>query len=42
VVRYSGTEMLLRVMVEGFEREKVEAYAREIGDVAGKFLSEVE
>jgi phosphoglucosamine mutase len=42
VVRYSGTEMLLRVMVEGSEREKVEAYAQEIADVAAKFLSEEE
>ncbi len=40
VVRYSGTEKLLRVMVEGMDREIVNAYAQEISDVAKKYLSE--
>ncbi len=40
LVRYSGTEMLLRIMVEGVDRDKVRAYANEIGDVARKRLSE--
>ncbi len=38
VVRYSGTEMLLRVMVEGSDREKVICCADEICDKARKCL----
>jgi len=40
VVRYSGTEMLLRIMVEGTDRDKVRKYAGEIGEKARKLLSE--
>jgi phosphoglucosamine mutase len=40
VVRYSGTEMLLRVMVEGEMRDVVEACAGEIAGTAQKYLSE--
>jgi phosphoglucosamine mutase len=40
VVRYSGTEMLLRVMIEGMDTEKVTCYAEEICDEAKKHLSE--
>jgi len=38
VVRYSGTEMLLRVMVEGKDKAKVESYAEEIVETASKNL----
>jgi phosphoglucosamine mutase len=41
VVRYSGTEMLLRIMVEGKSYDAVKNYANEIGEVARKYLSEV-
>jgi len=40
VVRYSGTEMLLRIMVEGKNHDQVKSYAHEIGEVARKYLSE--
>ena len=40
VVRYSGTEMLLRIMVEGMDYDNVKGYATEIGDAALKRLSE--
>jgi len=40
VVRYSGTEMLLRIMVEGKNHEQVRSYANEIGEVARRYLSE--
>jgi len=39
LVRYSGTEPLCRVMVEGRDREKVEQYAQEIADTIEKALS---
>jgi phosphoglucosamine mutase len=32
LVRYSGTEMLARVMVEGADQAQIGALAREIGD----------
>jgi phosphoglucosamine mutase len=38
VVRYSGTEMVLRVMIEGKDKAKVEAYADEIVEAASKHL----
>jgi phosphoglucosamine mutase len=38
VVRYSGTEMVLRVMIEGKDKATVEAYAEEIVEAAGKHL----
>jgi phosphoglucosamine mutase len=37
-VRYSGTEPLARVMVEGREAEQVERLARSIADVIEKEL----
>jgi len=40
VVRYSGTEMLLRIMVEGMDYDKVKGYANQIEDAARKRLSE--
>jgi phosphoglucosamine mutase len=40
VVRYSGTEMVLRVMVEGVNQQKVTEYADEISSTAKKYLSE--
>jgi len=40
VARYSGTEMLLRIMVEGIDREEVTQYADEIADIARKYLPE--
>lgn len=40
VVRYSGTEMLLRVMVEGMDADKVTGYAEEIATEAKRHLSE--
>ncbi|HME44800.1 MAG TPA: phosphoglucosamine mutase [Syntrophorhabdales bacterium] len=40
VVRYSGTEMLLRIMVEGKNHDQVKSYAHEIGEVARRYLSE--
>lgn len=40
VVRYSGTEMLLRIMVEGETPDAVKACADEIAGTAQKYLSE--
>jgi phosphoglucosamine mutase len=39
LVRYSGTEPVCRVMVEGEEKERVDRYAREIAEVVGKNLA---
>jgi len=39
VVRYSGTEPLCRVMVEGERRDEVEQYAEEIAHAIGKALT---
>ncbi len=39
VVRYSGTEPLCRVMVEGERRDEVEQYAEEIAHAIGKTLT---
>lgn len=38
VVRYSGTEMVLRVMVEGVDEGKVKQYGADIADTARKLL----
>ncbi|MBW1998215.1 MAG: phosphoglucosamine mutase [Deltaproteobacteria bacterium] len=38
LVRYSGTEPLCRVMVEGEEKEEVESYAEEIADTVRREL----
>lgn len=38
LVRYSGTQALCRVMVEGPSPEKTEAYCRQIADVVSKAL----
>ncbi len=37
-VRYSGTEPVVRVMIEGQEREKIQDYARQIASVIAKHL----
>jgi phosphoglucosamine mutase len=37
-VRYSGTEPLARVMIEGQDKGKIEDYARQIADVISKHL----
>jgi phosphoglucosamine mutase len=42
VVRYSGTEMVLRIMVEGQDVEKVTEAANRIGEAATKYLAEGE
>ncbi|MBW2610307.1 MAG: phosphoglucosamine mutase [Deltaproteobacteria bacterium] len=39
LVRYSGTEPVCRVMVEGKRREEIEAYARDIADVITRQLN---
>jgi phosphoglucosamine mutase len=36
LVRYSGTEMLARVMIEGEDPAEIGALAREIGSAIGK------
>ncbi len=38
LVRYSGTERIARVMIEGKDRKKIEAMARGIADAIGKEL----
>lgn len=38
-VRYSGTEPLARIMIEGEDQGKIEEYARRIADVISKYLS---
>lgn len=38
VLRYSGTESLLRVMIEGENADKVRAYAHELAQVAARHL----
>ncbi|MEE6250198.1 MAG: phosphoglucosamine mutase, partial [Bdellovibrionota bacterium] len=39
IVRYSGTEALVRVLVEGPSLDKIEAYADRLGDCLKKELS---
>ncbi|MEE9612771.1 MAG: phosphoglucosamine mutase [Desulfatiglandales bacterium] len=39
LVRYSGTEPVCRVMVEGEKQEEIEEYARQIADVVRKKLN---
>lgn len=39
LLRFSGTEPLCRVMVEGEQQEEIDAYAREIADVIREQLS---
>jgi phosphoglucosamine mutase len=38
LVRYSGTEPLLRVMLEGRHQEEIRGWAQEIVDVVKKYL----
>ena len=40
LVRYSGTEMLARVMVEGADQAQIGALAREIGDAIQRRVGE--
>ena len=40
LVRYSGTEMLARVMVEGEDQAQIGALAREIGDAIQRRVGE--
>ncbi len=40
VVRYSGTEPLLRVMIEGQDQQQITAWATEIADAARRHLGE--
>jgi phosphoglucosamine mutase len=40
LVRYSGTEMLARVMVEGADQAQIGAFAREIGDAIQRRVGE--
>jgi phosphoglucosamine mutase len=37
-VRYSGTEPVARIMVEGLDKEKIEDYARQLASVISKHL----
>jgi phosphoglucosamine mutase len=37
-VRFSGTEPLARIMVEGQDRNEIEGYAREISELINKYL----
>ncbi len=39
LVRYSGTQNMCRVMVEGPTKEETETYCRQIADVVGKMLA---
>ncbi|HWK11145.1 MAG TPA: hypothetical protein VNR64_13890, partial [Vicinamibacterales bacterium] len=38
LVRYSGTEPLLRVMIEGRDQQEIQGWAREIADVVKEHL----
>ena len=38
LVRYSGTEPLLRVMIEGKDQQEIQGWAREIADSVKQHL----
>ncbi|MGD8228412.1 MAG: phosphoglucosamine mutase [Desulfobacteraceae bacterium] len=38
LLRYSGTEPLCRVMIEGEQQEEIDRYARQIAEVVGRLL----
>jgi phosphoglucosamine mutase len=40
LIRYSGTEPLLRIMIEGEDQTAVQTWANEIADAAKKALGE--
>ena len=40
LVRYSGTEPLLRVMLEGQDLQQIEGWARQIADAVNKVIGE--
>jgi phosphoglucosamine mutase len=38
LIRYSGTEPLLRVMIEGRDQQDIQAWARDIADTVKEHL----
>ena len=39
LVRFSGTEPLLRIMLEGPDHQEVESYAQQLGELAKRLLA---